>query len=376
MNIKIAILDLDDIRNPLLGAGQAKSTYEVYRRLKSQGYEIEVICSKYPGYRDRTEKGIKYRHIGIGTKNIRLNNAIYILVLPFIIPKIKADLIVECFTAPISTLFTPLFTSIPVIARPTSFEADRFARLYHLPFHWIEALGLKFYKYFLSSVPHFLQKVQSINPHIVTDLAPEGTDAEYLDINRLEAKHILYLGRYDFGQKGIDLLLHAYSKIAGKTKLPLILAGRGPDELPIRDKIKDLQLQTRVSVVGPSFGSNKTKLLQNAACVVIPSRHEGFCIFALEALAAGIPIVTFDIPGLSWLNDDVAIRTEMFDIDGYGENILKVLQPKRNVLMGENAKAFARAYTWDQVAKKYDEFFQRVYYTEYSNHMIAARQNA
>jgi len=117
-HLHIIFIDFDDIKNPLLGAGQARATLEVGKRLVQMGHTVTVICSRYPGYRDRVENGLHYRHIGIGTKNIRLNNLWYIFTLPFAVRNLQADIIVECFTAPISTLLSPLFVKIPVIGVP------------------------------------------------------------------------------------------------------------------------------------------------------------------------------------------------------------------------------------------------------------------
>jgi hypothetical protein len=214
--LHLIILDFDDIKNPLLNAGQARATFEVGTRLVEKGHRVTVLSSKYPGYQDRTEKGIRYQHIGLYTSNIRVNNLIYILSLPFVLPALKADLVIECFTAPISTLFSPLWTRIPVVAIPTSFEADRFAQLYKLPFDLIEKYGLKLYKYALPYTPAFENKFKKMNPSITTEVVPEGVGKDFFKIKRHKSEFILFLGRFDRGQKGIDLLLQAYSLVAHK----------------------------------------------------------------------------------------------------------------------------------------------------------------
>lgn len=113
--LKIIFIDFDDIKNPLLGAGQAKATLEVGSRLVNHGHTVTVYCSKYPGYKNRIENGIRYHHIGISTPNIKLNNLIFIFSLPFVVPRLKGDILVESFAAPISTLFSPIYTRIPVV---------------------------------------------------------------------------------------------------------------------------------------------------------------------------------------------------------------------------------------------------------------------
>lgn len=356
--LKITYLDFDDIKNPLLGGGQAKATLEVCSRLVNRGHQVEVICSKYPRFEDRIEKGIKYTHVGVGTKYIRLNNLIYDLVLPFVVRKLKSDVIVECFTPPYSTLFSPLFTSIPVVALPTSFEANSFAKKYHLPFEKIEKFGLRFYQYFLPTSAHYEKKLKAVNPKVRAKIVGQGVNSEYFSIKSKKGKYILFLGRFDIEQKGIDLLLKAYSKVVTKLKLPLVLAGFGPDQAKIRVLIKKYRLQRKTRLIGPTYGEKKLKVLSEAEVFVVPSRHEGFCIAALEALAANLPVVSFDIPGVSWIPKEVSLKAKAFDVNELADLMLQASDRKMNLKMRKNCRQVARKYSWDDVASEYESFFQ------------------
>ncbi len=355
--LHIVYLDFDDIKNPLLGAGQARATVEVGSRLAKKGHTITVISSRYPDYKDRKENGITYKHIGLGSGNIRLNNAAYILSLPFAVMQLKADIIIECFTAPISTLFSPIFTKIPVVALPTSFEAERFSKIYRLPFNLIEKFGFKFYKYALPFTNDMEKKMKSINPKIISKTIPNGVNKKYFAIKRKKSKHILYLGRFDIHQKGIDLLLKSFSRVISEIKYPLLLAGYGPDEEKIKSKIKNLNLSKYVKVFGRVKGNAKQKILAEAAFVAFPSRSEGFSLVSLEAIASGLPLVSFNIPSLSWANKNVALKANAFDTEGYSKLLLKASEKDINLKMSKNAKKFACKYSWDFVANCYESFF-------------------
>ena len=100
-SLQIVYLDFDDIKNPLLGAGQATATYEVAKRLVKKGHSVTVLCSRYPNYKDRKQEGIVYKHIGLGSGHIKLNNLVYFFAVPFAVMRVSADIIIECFTAPI-----------------------------------------------------------------------------------------------------------------------------------------------------------------------------------------------------------------------------------------------------------------------------------
>jgi glycogen synthase len=367
--LSIVFLDFDDIKNPLLGAGQAKATLEVGKRLAEKGHKVIVLCSKYPGYQDRTENGITYQHIGIGTKNIRLNNFGYIFSIPFAVCKIKdADIILECFTAPISTLFSPLFTKIPVVGLSTSFEAERFSKLYHLPFAKIERFGLRFYKYFVALSDYFEKKIKKVNPHVTSTVIPEGVGDEFFKIANHKPKHILSLGRYDMDQKGLDLLIKAYAKIQNKIQYPLVLVGKGPDKQKISDLIEKLNLKDNVLMFGPAYGKQKEKYLSEALFVALPSRNETFSCFALEALASGLPLVTFDIPGLGWTDDKIAIKAKPFDINSYANLLLSTSNIKNMSFLRKDARKFASHFTWDFVANEFEDFFFSVLKKEKINH--------
>jgi glycosyltransferase involved in cell wall biosynthesis len=356
--LKITFLDFDDTDNPLLGAGQARATLEICSRLAKKGHTIEVICSKYPESKDRIEKGIKYTHIGISTKHIRLNNLIYIFLLPFIVRKVKCDVIVECFTPPVSTLFTPLFTQIPVVAVSTSFEAERFSEKYHLPFDKIEKFGLRFYKYFLPSSKIYETKMKKANPNVKSKIIRMGVNNDYFEIKSKKGKYLLFLGRFDIHQKGIDLLLKAYRKVASKLNYPLVIAGCGPDEVKIRELIKKYKLGKKVRLLGPTYGEKKMKVLSQAQLFLVPSRNEGFCIAALEALAAGLPVVAFDIPGLSWIPKKVSLKAKVFSVNEFAKLLTQACEKKKNLALRKNSRNVAKKYSWDDVTDEFESFFK------------------
>lgn len=359
--LHITFLDFDDIKNPLLNAGQARATLEVGKRLVEKGHTITVICSRYPGYKDRTENGIEYKHIGLGSKNIRLNNLFYIFAVPFSVMNIKnTDIIVECFIAPISTLFSPLFTKIPVVALPTSFEAERFSKLYHLPLWIIEKIGCRFYKYFIAFTPYLEQKIRMFNRNIITHIIPQGVSNEYFSIKNKKPEYILYIGRLDMHQKGIDLLLHAYKNISGRTSFPLVVAGDGPDREKIKKLILKLNIFQKVKLVGFADENMKKELFSKAAFVAFPSRSEGFSLLSLETLASGNKLVAFDIPSLIWADKNVALKVKPFDIELYGSIILNESKLSDKKHSEKICRDYAKKYSWENVVDKFENFFLEI----------------
>lgn len=366
-NPTITFLDLDDIKNPLLAAGQARATYEVGKRLSKMGFNVVSLCSKYPGYKDRLEDGIKYTHIGINTQNIKINNALYILVLPFYTSKLKSDIIVECFTAPISCLFTPLFTKKPVVALPTVFAAKQFSEKYKLPFTWFEAAGCKLYKYFMPYIKTDLKLMHKYNKNINWRIIPQGVAEDYFKIKGKKRKYILYLGRLDINQKGLDLLLNAYSLVKNKIPYSLVIAGGGPDEDKLKKLITKLKLEKYVKMTGKVDAIKKYEILSGAAFIAFPSRYDNLPLTSIEAIAAGLPIVAFSIPEFSWLSPKFSFRVKPFSIRKYADILLKASTSNKLPEMRKYARKFAKKFKWSNVAMLMADYFNYIIKTENEN---------
>lgn len=123
-------------------------------------------------------------------------------------------------------------------------------------------------------------------------------------------RRMLSLGRLH-PLKGLDLLVEAWGRLAGGQARgwghgwELVIAG--PDEQGTRARLETLARSLSIPVVvgpggaaeagrivfaGPLYGDDKARLLSQADLVVLPSRSENFGIVVVEALSAGIPVVT------------------------------------------------------------------------------------
>lgn len=370
--MKIAIVDMDSLKNPFWGAGQARATREVGKRLASKN-SVTVYTSKYPGYKDYFEDGISYKHVGFSVNNPVLSNIAFVLNIPLLVRKVKADVIIENFNAPFSVSFSPLFTSIPVIALPTMFNAVEFSKKYGFPFHWIEKLGMRFYKYMLPYSDVDSTKAKKMNKDIYMKCVSQGVSDEFFKIKKSNPKHILFLGRFDFAQKGIDILIKAYSKVAEQIKYPLVIAGHGPDEKKIRKMINELGLMSKVQLVGPAYGEKKYKLMSEALFVTFPSRHDEMSLWSLEALAAGLPLLCFDIPESKWLTEQVTFKAKPFEVDEYSNLLLKATEGKSIWKMRTKSRKFAKQFSWDKVAFEIENFLIEVIDIEKSKKAAARR---
>jgi glycosyltransferase involved in cell wall biosynthesis len=103
----------------------------------------------------------------------------------------------------------------------------------------------------------------------------------------------VFLARLGY-YKGLDLLIPAFERIAA-TYLDVHLVIAGADfgyEATLRQLITASGLSIRIHVLGGVYGMNKVHLLRNALCLCHPTRHEGFSVTLLEAMASSLPIIT------------------------------------------------------------------------------------
>jgi glycosyltransferase involved in cell wall biosynthesis len=92
-------------------------------------------------------------------------------------------------------------------------------------------------------------------------------------------------------------LLHAFAQIKGKTPdMRLLLAGQGPEEQAIRSAVVDLELQDQVVFCG--HRSDPEALFAMADLTALTSQKEGLPRVLIQSLAAGVPMVINDLPGL------------------------------------------------------------------------------
>jgi glycosyltransferase involved in cell wall biosynthesis len=357
----IIISNYDDIKNPYYAGGGAYAVHEVAKRLTKK-FDIKIITGKYPQSKNTVVDGVAYERIGFSFGGPKVGQLIYQLLLPYYIKNKKFDVWAESFTPPFSTNFLQLYTNKPVVGLIHMLAGDDMKRKYKLPFNLIENLGLKTYKYFISTSDLIKERVAKQNLQASIEVIPNGI--ENIKISRSNKKeYILFLGRIEVDQKGLDLLLDGFEKINAKIGYKLAIAGNGETkQINILKKlIKQKRLGKSVILLGRVDGKKKKQILEKAFCIVLPSRFETFSIVALEALAFGIPLITFDIDGLSWIPNNCRIKIKSFDIQALSKKIISLSNDKdMQKKLITNGKKFTQQYTWGKVAQKYQNYFNYI----------------
>jgi glycosyltransferase involved in cell wall biosynthesis len=175
----------------------------------------------------------------------------------------------------------------------------------------------------------------------------------------LHARVVGWHGRAQVWTKGLDVLVHAWETICKDRPdddLLLLLIGRGRNTTELRDRIG---ADPRVRWID-RFIHDRRELWAYICSVdvyTLPSRHEGFAIAPLEAMAAGLPVVASDAPGV-------------VDLFRGGEESGGVIVPREDP--GALAAALSRLIDDDELAHELGRRGRRRAETAYSLEVVGS----
>lgn len=109
---------------------------------------------------------------------------------------------------------------------------------------------------------------------------------------------ILFLGQLSRAKGTYDLLLAVAELVIDHPNLKLLLAGAG-DTLLVKSEAARLGIEENVHLLGWISGQCKSEILQQASIFVLPSYAEGMPMSILEAMAAGLPVISTSVGGVS-----------------------------------------------------------------------------
>ena len=172
-------------------------------------------------------------------------------------------------------------------------------------------------------------------------------------------KRILAVGRYSH-EKGFDLLLKAWSQVEkDNPSWRLDIFGDG-DRTSCKKLVCDLGIDKNRCGLHGRTEDVETEYVESSI-FVCSSRFEGFGLVMVEALACGLPVVSFDCP---WgprnivKHGEDGILVENGDVKALADSLLRLMaDEKLRRSMSQAGQRNARRFSMEQIAKRWKTLF-------------------
>lgn len=384
---------------PRIVGGIARHVQELSESLARQGVEVHVITAAHPNTPDETiESGVHLHRVGtpftpspgeLLNQVYALNAAMESRAEPLLHDWLRTgkrrpilihahDWLVEPAARALKHRF-----KLPLIATVHATEHGRHGGIYtdlsRTISHYEWELCYEAWRVIVCS--HFMRdevhRVLSV-PHDKIDVIPNGIRAEKFAFEFPESERaafrarfaepdqpiIFFVGRM-VREKGVHVLLQAFPQVkAYVPRAKLVIAGGGI-RAHLEAFVRFLRMEESVCFTGFIPDEDLLRLYRVADVAVYPSLYEPFGIVALEAMAAGVPVVVSDAGGLKEVvhHEWTGIVTWAGNAESLAWGILRVLQDARGAKQRAlRAKRLVqREFNWARIARQTREVYRLVW---------------
>jgi len=172
-----------------------------------------------------------------------------------------------------------------------------------------------------------------------------------------------YVGRLLHPHKGLDVLLDAAE---ADPRITVAIAGAGPHEAALRARAATPALAGRVTFHGHLAGADLDAFYRGLDVLAVPSVPtpgwlEQFGRVAVEAMAAGVPVVASDSGALRDVVGGAGTLVPPGDAAALAAALVAVVdEPGRAARMRAAGAERAAEYTWPAIAERYEAMYREV----------------
>ncbi len=161
--------------------------------------------------------------------------------------------------------------------------------------------------------------------------------------------------------KRIQDVIHIFESIVQEIPAKLIMVGEGPEREYAEHRCREIGIEDRVLFVGNS--NEIDKILCFSDLFLLPSEKESFGLAALEAMAAGVPVISSNTGGLPEVNVDgkTGYLSDVGDVKAMAANSLKILRDQE-ILDGfkTRSKQHAKTFEIQKIVPMYESLYESV----------------
>jgi len=166
--------------------------------------------------------------------------------------------------------------------------------------------------------------------------------------SKSRSKHILVVSRIS-PEKGIDVLISAFGEISSEfTDWSIVVVGPIEDHVyfeKLKEMIRVFKLSERIKFLGPLYGEALRNEYYEASIFCLPSNEESYAIVRMEAMAAGLPLITSEAGCGKEFEKIGSLVFKVGDVDGLKKHIRRlILDRKLRIEISEKQQAHLLSY--------------------------------
>lgn len=179
-----------------------------------------------------------------------------------------------------------------------------------------------------------------------------------------EEKRVIAVGRLDY-QKSFDRLIDAWGLVQKTDKYSdwhLDIFGQGEWHDMLQQMIEEKQIANTAHINAPTSQIGKEYV--RSSMLVMSSHYEGFPMVMIEAMACGLPVVTFDYkcgPRDIINHESNGLLVKDGDIEGLAAALMRLMDDKKlRQEMGQNARLVVDRYSEERVMSEWLELYKKL----------------
>jgi L-malate glycosyltransferase len=160
--------------------------------------------------------------------------------------------------------------------------------------------------------------------------------------------------------KRVQDVVNIFYEVQKEIPSRLLLVGDGPERQMAEELCRELNIFDLVQFVGKQ--EQMEEILAVADLFLLPSEYESFGLAALEAMAAGIPVVSSNAGGLSEINipGETGFLADIGDVKSMGKYAMEILKDDETLnKFKDNAARHAKKFDIENIIPIYEKLYER-----------------
>jgi glycosyltransferase involved in cell wall biosynthesis len=176
-----------------------------------------------------------------------------------------------------------------------------------------------------------------------------------LDLDAQDKARVVFVGRFE-PQKDHQTILRALPMLPN---VHLLLVGDGPLRPQLEGLARSLGVMSRVSFLGKR--TDVAQVLKASDIYVHSTNSDGFGMAACEAMAASLPVIASDVPGLAQVVEGAGILFPVGDHEALAREIQALLSsPERRHEMSKAGRKRAQCFSIERTVDGYLAMYESV----------------